>query len=65
MKLTENMNKQLCELPDSEFELGGTLDRMARQAGYASGKAFANDGNLWGATVGNVLEMLKRDGATY
>jgi hypothetical protein len=65
MKLTEHMNSKLCELPDSEFSAGGTIDRMAKEAGYASGKSFANDLNLWGASVGEVVAMLKNDGASY
>lgn len=58
MNISENMNTKLCDLPDSEFAMGGTIDRMAREAGYSSGRSFANDLGLWGATVGEAVEML-------
>lgn len=49
---------KLYDLPDSEFATGGKIDRLAKRAGYASGRAWANDGCQWNATVEEAIEML-------
>lgn len=49
---------KLCDLPDAEFQLGGELDALARRAGYASGRAFVNESNLWNATLEEALNAL-------
>lgn len=54
-----NKSTRLCSLPDSEFETGGTVDQLARNAGYSSGRAWANEGNLWNVTLGEALENLE------
>lgn len=50
--------KKLCELPASEFELGGSFDAACRKAGYASGKAAANELGLWSASLADALETI-------
>jgi hypothetical protein len=46
---------KLCDLPDSEFRLGGDFDRVAREHGYASGLVAANSLNLWGVSLREAL----------
>jgi hypothetical protein len=47
--------RKLYDLPDSEFAFGGKFDEICRKAGYASGRAAANDLNLWSATVEDAI----------
>ena len=37
----------LYDLDQSEFELGGYFDAVARRCGFTSGKQAANDWHLW------------------
>jgi len=49
---------KLCDLPASEFELGGEFDKLCRESGFASGKQAANDLNLWTLTVKEARETV-------
>lgn len=55
----EELTTHLCELPEQEFKLGGRFDRVARIAGFASGKACANDFNWWSLTLREALTELQ------
>ncbi len=55
------MKTKLYELHESEFQAGGEIDRLARAAGYASGRAFANENGQWNSTVDEVVKRLKQD----
>jgi len=53
-----DLNELMYYIPDSEFAIGGTFDKICRRAGYASGKSAANDLYLWGATVKDAVETI-------
>lgn len=54
-------NTIVWSLPESEFRLGGYLDGLARAAGYSSGKAFVNEGDLWSAPAAEVIQILEAE----
>lgn len=49
---------ELCNLPDSEFHLGGAFDQLAREQGHASGKAAANEHNAWNQKLSEAIAAL-------
>jgi len=49
---------KLCELPDSAFTAGGYVNTLAVNAGYTSGKQWANDKNLWEVKLSEAIELL-------
>jgi len=55
----------LCDLPESEFEMGGVFDGICRIAGYASGKAAANELNLWGVTVSDAVKTITSEAGEH
>lgn len=52
---------KIFDLPITEFETGGKINKLATRAGYSSGKAFINDENLWDEDVDSVIKILKED----
>ena len=53
-----NLLGKLYDLPDSEFQLGGKFDALARADGYYSGKAFCNENNAWSLTLQDAIDFL-------
>jgi hypothetical protein len=54
-----NSEELVISLPASEFVAGGDFDRLARGAGYPSGRAVANALNLWRETLESALDVLR------
>ena len=52
------LNTLLCDMPDSEFELGARFNSICREAGDSSGRAAANNLGLWRTTLREASEIV-------